>query len=182
MSSITRDTTLEQLAALISQALERAGITATLSGGGAVTLYSENEYQSLDLDFITSERNAAIAKALEPLGFGFQPGTREFSHPATEYFVEFPPGPLGFGETTVPDAEATVLQTPFGPLRIITPTQSVMDRLSAYLAWSDNQAFDQAAMVASRHDVDWDALAGWGRREQGGEKVVERLRRRMIKY
>lgn len=64
MTGINRDTTLEQLAALISQALEQAGITATLSGGGAVTLYSENEYQSLDLDFVTRARNDAIAKAL----------------------------------------------------------------------------------------------------------------------
>ena len=182
MGEITRDTSLEQLAALVSQALEQAGITATLSGGGAVTLYSENEYQSLDLDFVTRARNDAIARALDPLGFRFQSGTREFSHPRTEYFVEFPPGPLGFGETTVPDSDATTLQTRYGPLRIITPTQSVMDRLSAYLNWKDNQAFDQAAMVASRHDVDWDVLGEWARREQGDDKVVQRLRRKMIRY
>jgi hypothetical protein len=65
MIAVTRDTSLEQLAALVSQALEQAGITATLSGGGAVTLYSENEYQSLDLDFVTRARNDAIASALE---------------------------------------------------------------------------------------------------------------------
>jgi len=33
MGNITAETTLEELAALVSQALERAGITATLSGG-----------------------------------------------------------------------------------------------------------------------------------------------------
>lgn len=182
MTAVTCDTTLEQLAALVSQALERAGITATLSGGGAVTLYSENEYQSLDLDFVTRERNDVIAKALEPLGFRFQSGTREFSHPATEYFVEFPPGPLGFGETTVPDSDATTLHTEYGPLRIITPTQSVMDRLSAHLAWNDNQAFDQAAMVATRNDVDWEALEAWSRREQGDDKVIQRLKRRLARH
>ena len=42
MMSINHDTSLEELAALVSQALEAAGITATLSGGGAVVLYTED--------------------------------------------------------------------------------------------------------------------------------------------
>lgn len=76
----------------------------------------------------------------------------------------------------------TTIQTQFGPLRIITPTQSVMDRLSAYVSWNDNQAFAQAAMVAARHDIDWGALRDWARREQGDDKVVQRLRRKSIRY
>lgn len=163
---------------LVSEALANAGIVATLSGGGAVSLYSENEYASYDLDFVTSERNSAIAKAIEPLGFVYEPGTREFNNPDTEYYVEFPPGPLAFGETVIPDEQAAVLKTEYGPLRIVTPTQSVMDRLAAYCAWNDNQAFDQAVMVARRQPLDWDALAEWGRRERVRPDLVDRLRKR----
>ena len=177
MGVITPGTSIEELAALVSQALESAGITATLSGGGAVTLYSENDYQSFDLDFITSARNEAILKAIAPLGFRFERGTREFTHPDTQFYVEFPPGPLGFGETTVSEAEAAIIDTPFGPLRIITPTQSVMDRLAAHVAWNDNQALDQAAMVARKHDVDWAAVSEWALREGADPGVVERVRR-----
>ena len=56
MGTIRGQTTLRELAALISQALERAGITAALSGGAAVSLYTQNEYESYDLDFVSSER------------------------------------------------------------------------------------------------------------------------------
>jgi hypothetical protein len=175
---INRDMSVEELAALVSQALESAGIRATLSGGAAVTLYSDNEYESRDLDFITNARNDAIARALAPLGFSRVAGARQFEHPETDYYVEFPPGPLGFGETFVLDDEATVLQTEFGPLRIITPTQSAMDRLAAYLHWNDNQSLDQAVMIARRHAVDWAALDEWAMRERGGEGLIDRLRKR----
>ena len=53
MAEITSSTSLEELAAIISQALEVAGILATLSGGAAVSIYTNNRYQSEDLDFVT---------------------------------------------------------------------------------------------------------------------------------
>ena len=175
---LDRETSLEELAAIVSQALERAGIRATLSGGAAVSMYTDNEYQSYDLDFVSSERNTIIAKAIEPLGFRYQAGMREFRHPDTDYYVEFPSGPLSFGETVVPDADAAKLQTVFGPIRIVTPTQSVMDRLAPYVTWNDNQAFDQAVMIARRHSLDWSALQEWAEREGMDPKVIDRLRKR----
>lgn len=119
MSTIDRTTTLVELATLISEALEEAGITSTLSGGAVVSIYTLNEYESYDLDFITSERNSAIARALAPLGFHHQPGTRAFIHPDTEYFAEFPPGPLGLGETVLDHQDAAVIETGYGRLRIL---------------------------------------------------------------
>ena len=50
---ITEATALTELAAIVSDALERAGIVATLSGGAAVSIYSDNRYVSEDLDFVT---------------------------------------------------------------------------------------------------------------------------------
>lgn len=176
MDRVTRETTIEELAALVSQALERAGITATLSGGGAVTLYSENEYMSSDLDFVTSARKDAIAEAIAPLGFRLVPGARQFEHPESELFAEFPPGPLAFGDTVVSDEEATTLDTEFGPLRIVTPTQSVMDRVAAYAHWNDNQSLDQAIMVARRQDIAWRALYEWAERDGIDTAVVDKLR------
>ncbi len=43
---------LTELAAIVSDALQRVGIVATLSGGAAVSIYTENRYQSEDLDFV----------------------------------------------------------------------------------------------------------------------------------
>ena len=44
MAEITSDISLEELAAIISQALESAGILATLSGGVAVSIYTNNHW------------------------------------------------------------------------------------------------------------------------------------------
>jgi hypothetical protein len=131
MGRIDHTTTLLELAGLVAGALERANITSTLSGGAVVSIYTDNEYESHDLDFITSERNSEIAVALAPLGFKSEPGTRAFSHPDTDYFVEFPPGPLGLGETVIDHSDAAVMQTRYGRLRLLTPTQSTMDRLAS---------------------------------------------------
>ncbi len=117
-----------------------------------------------------------IAEAIEPLGFRRTPGSRQFEHPEAPYYVEFPPGPLAFGETVVPESSVLTLQTEFGPVRIITPTQSVMDRLAAYLHWNDNQALDQAVMVASRQHVDWPELYEWARREGAEAVLIDRLK------
>ena len=51
MGKITAATSLQEIAVLVSEALEKVGIPAVLSGGGAVTQYSENEYMTTDLDF-----------------------------------------------------------------------------------------------------------------------------------
>jgi len=47
------DVSAEELAGLVCEALLKAGITTTLSGGGCVAIWSEEgKYVSRDLDFI----------------------------------------------------------------------------------------------------------------------------------
>ena len=121
---------------------------------------------------------AAIGDAIAPLGFHRVAGARQFEHPETPYYVEFPPGPLAFGDTAFSDDDATVLQTVYGPLRIVTPTQILMDRAGAYMHWNDNQSFDQAIMVARRQSVDWPALYEWAQRDGIADKVIDKLRGR----
>lgn len=181
MIRIDRSTSIVEIASLVSQALDAAGITAVLSGGAAVSVYSENEYASVDLDFVTSARNVTIAKALEPHGFVHSKGRKELVHPDSDFTIEFPPGPLAFGATVAETADGTVVNTEFGALRIVTPTQSVMDRLAHFVAWNDNQAFDQAAMVARRCPVDWTQLERWAEHEGAPASVLDRLKRRVAR-
>ena len=56
-----------QVAAIISGALQKAGIAATLSGGAVVSIYTDNEYQSKDLDFVTAATVDDLASVLAPL-------------------------------------------------------------------------------------------------------------------
>jgi len=144
---------MEELAVMISVVLSEADIIATLSGGAAVTIYSDNAYQSAPYN-----------------------SSRLYSHPDTDWLVEFPPGPLGFGDTIVDSEKIPLLETKYGPLRVITPTLSIMDRLSAYWYHFDNQTWDQAIEVARRQDIDWDYVYSWAKSEKQDTKEIDRLR------
>ncbi|MEE4362284.1 MAG: hypothetical protein V2I63_12265, partial [Pseudomonadales bacterium] len=72
------DTPVDALAAIVSQALEAAGIVATLSGGGAVMMYADNPYLSRDLDFVTAAGRKSLRDALAPLGFRECSNMRQF--------------------------------------------------------------------------------------------------------
>ena len=165
MAEITEKTTLTELAATVSDALQHAEIVATLSGGAAVSIYTENRYQSEDLDFVTAALVSELKVVLEPLGFKHtgRPRLSVFEHPATPWYIEFPPAPLSFGGTYVDPSNCVLIKTPLGNLRIITPTHSVMDRLIAAAAWNEPQSLEQALLVASHQidDIDWDELDKW---------------------
>ena len=177
MPSINQDTPVEEVAALVSQALVAAGIEATLSGGGAVSIYSANAYQSRDLDFVTSAGVDVIERAVTPLGFyRANRHARQFDHRECPWYVEFPPGPLAFGLMVVDQRDVPTLQTTYGPLRIITPTQVIMDRVAAYVHWKDGQPWDQAMLVAERQDVDWSRLERWAADEGVDSAQIRRLR------
>ncbi len=174
MNKITTETSLQEIAVLVSEMLESAGISAVLGGGAAVTQYSENEYMSTDLDFITTERNKVIAPVVAKLGF--TPHGRDFYHPDSKFFLEFPPGPLSFGDRYVDSSEAATIKTRYGSLRIITPTQCVMDRLAWFVHGNDPQARDQAVMVAKRQQVDWDEISLWAAAEGMDRVAIDEIR------
>jgi len=144
---ISEDTSLTELATAVSEALEKAGIVATLSGGAAVSIYSANRYLSEDLDFVTNALVDDLERALSPLGF-----VRK-GRPRLSVYVD--------------PSQCTVLETSVGRLRIITPTHSVMGRLIAAVAWSESQSLEQAVLVAIEQSkiIDWSALASWLKKE-----------------
>jgi len=159
---ITEKTSLTELAGLVSAALEQQGIIATLSGGAAVSIYTDNRYVSEDLDFVTVALVKDLESALEPLGFVHtgRPRMSVFDHPNTHWYLEFPPAPIGFGGTYVDPSQCALIDTGVGKLRIITPTHSVMDRLIAAAAWNEPQSLEQALLVAElqREGIDWKQL------------------------
>lgn len=154
---------------MVSTALERHGIVATLSGGAAVSLYTENRYLSDDLDFVTSALVKELASVLEPLGFAHsgRPRMSVFIHPSVPWYLEFPPSPISFGSRYINPDQCTMISTPLGNIRIITPTHSVMDRLIAAAVWKEPQSMEQAVMVAEAQAdrIDWPFLRQWVRDE-----------------
>ena len=162
---ITNSTTLEELATIVSETLEQAGISATLSGGAAVSIYTEHRYLSEDLDFVTAALVDELKKALQPLGFRHtgQPRLSVFKHPDTDWYLEFPPAPLSFGGTYVDPSQCALINTRKGSLQIITPTQAIMDRLMAAVSWNDPQSLEQAILVAGYQsdNINWGELDDW---------------------
>lgn len=179
MPSISEKTTLIELAAIVSGALEKAGIIATLSGGAAVSIYTDNRYQSVDLDFVTTALVKDLKVVLEPLGFSHSGGPRlsVFEHPHCTWYLEFPPAPLSFGGTYIDASACELIETRLGGLRIITPTHSIMDRLIAAAAWHEPQSLEQAILVAEAQSakIDWSALRKWVIREgiRGDKEVID---------
>ena len=176
MQEISENMSLIDVASIVSNALTAAGIEAVLIGGAAVSIYSDNLYESYDLDFATSYGNKAIASALLPLGFKLKQTGRYFAHPNTEFLIEFPATALQFGETEIPFEQSTSVQTELGTIRVITPTQSVMDRLAAYIHWKDRQSHDQALAVIKNNPIEWNQLYDWANSEGISSDLIDQLR------
>lgn len=161
--SLDSQSTVEQVAAVVSDALTRAGITAVLSGGAVVQIYTSGMYESKDLDFVASAGNRDLERVLKTLDFTRIGGSRHFVHPSCQFTLEFPTWPLAVGNKVLKKwGERAV-----GALRIqiLTPTQCAMDRLAAFYHWSDRQALDQAVLVATQQTVDLGEIERWSIRE-----------------
>lgn len=131
-----------EVAVVVAEALERAGIGAVLTGGACASLYSAGAYQSHDLDFIVegAGRKAALDAAMASVGFARQ-GDR-YVHPRSKLFVEFPTGPLAVGN----DMNIEPVALPLGPGQAwaLSPTDACRDRLAAFYhppspAWRGRQ-------------------------------------------
>ncbi len=170
---ISRATTIDELGAIVCEALKEAGIEAVLTGGAVVTIYSKNEYQSYDLDFVVPGLAKNVDSTMKLLGFTKEKG-RHWVHPKTKFFVEFPGSILAIGDNT--DIETKELKTKAGTLRLLTPTSSLMDRLAAYYHWNDLQGLDQAVSIAKHQTVKLAEVRRWSIAEGMSEKFEKFLK------
>jgi hypothetical protein len=162
MKSIKKMTNAE-LAAFIQSHLRNKGIEVVLSGGACVSIYSNNKYVSLDLDFISTRfvKRSKIREAMREVGFSEE--GRYFKHPNTKFFIEFPGGPLSVGDEPVKEVVENDLDT--GTLRMISPTDCVKDRLAGYYYWDDLQCLEQAILVANSNEVNLEEVERWSKVE-----------------
>ncbi|HXV20192.1 MAG TPA: hypothetical protein VD811_04255, partial [Desulfuromonadales bacterium] len=159
---------LGELAAYVCSHLASRGIHVVLSGGGCVAIYASGPYSSMDLDFI-ARLHATRRKLKGALAeIGFTEKNRYFVHPDTQFFLEFPSGPLAVGSEPVAEVEELHLKT--GTLRLLSPTDCIKDRLAAFYHWNDRQCLQQAVWVALEQQVDWEELERWSRQEEEMEK------------
>ncbi len=162
---------LKELACLIYETLKTNGINAVLVGGACVSIYSENRYQSSDLDFATYEEMKPIEKALKNLGF--KRNGRQFSRPDCPYLIDFVNPPISVGHEAVHKFE--MLKTSTGSLLLLSPTDCVKDRLTSFFHWNDRQALEQALLVAKNHPIHLEDLKRWAKEEKFEKKLEDFL-------
>lgn len=173
-----KEMSVGEIAAHVAEHLRQSDISVVLTGGSCVSIYTDNRYQSYDLDFIEEGRTTRkkIAACLREIGF--QEKDRYFVHPDTSYFVEFPSGPLAIGDEPV--REVAQLEFATGSLRLLSATDCVKDRLANYYHWKDRQCLEQAIMVATNVTVDMAEVERWSRHEGMGnefEQIRELMKR-----
>ena len=164
MKPIERMTQIE-VGAFVQSHLREKGIEVVLSGGAAVSYYTKNKYISKDLDLIrtglTGRRE--IKRIMEEIGF--VETDRYFKHPQSEYYVEFPEGPLSIGSEPVTIDDVLSFHLATGTLRILSPTDCVKDRLASYYHFKDRQGLNQAILVAKTNEVNIDEIKRWSEHE-----------------
>jgi hypothetical protein len=161
---------LKDLAALVSKTLREGGIDAVLVGGACVSIYTNNTYQSYDLDFVTHSSLKEITPVLKKIGF-LRESTRHFTRKDCPLFVEFLAPPAAIGDEPVTDKR--VMRTKYGNIVMLTASDSVKDRLAAYFHWQDPQSLEQAVLVAGSQKVDLKEIRRWSRQEGFENKYLD---------
>jgi hypothetical protein len=159
----------------VGTALDRVGVVAVLTGGSAASFYAPNAYMSRDADFILQfvpKGPDRILDTMAALGFRASP-SRIFEHPAVEYTVEFPRGPLAIGRDLI-RTWATHQRTD-RRLHVLTPTDCVRDRFLHYYAWGDFSGLTTAVAVARSQPSDFDrnTFRTWALREHEADRSYD---------
>lgn len=171
--------TEEELWHYVAWHLEGEGIRSVLVGGAVVAIYTEGLYRSGDLDMIPDDfGRKRLPGALAKIGFE-STQSRYFKHPQCSHlFLEFPRGPVEIGEECpITPAE---IEWNGRKLRLLSPTDSVKDRLAGFIHWQSRSNFDQALLICQRQkgQVDLNSVREWCIREgsiSAFEELIDRL-------
>lgn len=155
MKKISKEMSLRDFAFTVAGLLQKKDIQVVLTGGAVVSIYSEGKYVSKDVDFLSATDHQTIKAAMKEAGFQNQ--GKDFFHKDSQFTVEFPGSDLVIGDEPMkPEGK---LKAGKFVLKLLSPTQCVMDRLAAFYHWKDRQSLEQAIMVAIAHPVKLSKIA-----------------------
>ena len=148
---------LKDFALVVAEILQKKDIDVVLTGGAVVSIYSNGKYVSKDVDFLSATDHQTIKAAMHEAGF--KNLGKDFYHDDTQFTVEFPGTKLVIGDEPM-KPEGEIKNGKF-TLKLLSPTQCVMDRLAAFYHWRDRQSLEQAIMVAINHPVKLSKIEKW---------------------
>jgi len=168
---------LVELAAYISDYLQKNGFDCILSGGACVSIYTENKYKSYDLDFIPyfSFDKKKLTEILAKIKF--YPYNRYYKNDTTQYFIEFPPPPPAISNYYV--SKSNIIMIKKYNLKLLTASDCVKDRLCSFFYFNDEQCLEQALLVAKDQKIDIEDVEKWAINE--GEKEIFELFKKRLK-
>ncbi len=114
--TITRRTTLREVALTVGHSLARNGIRAILTGGACASIHAGGRYLSEDVDFVLEgpvrieDLDAAMA------AIGYARDANRYVHSRSRFWVEFPRGPLAVGGDLDVDPAAREPSSEHAPL------------------------------------------------------------------
>lgn len=159
------DSSLVDVCFAVCTQLDRRGVTAVLTGGSAATYYAPEAYQSHDADFVlvVYASGADVKAALRELGYEHR--NAMFVHATNSFTVEFPSGPLAIGIDLI--RHWSTVRRASETLNVLTPTDSVRDRLANFYYFRDRPSMRVAVAVAAAQieTVELAAIEDWTRRE-----------------
>ncbi len=152
---------LWEFAITVAAELEKHDIDVILVGGAVVSIYSNNKYKSKDVNFLSIVDHQKIEKVMYSLGFKIE--GKDFYHSGASFYVEFPGRTLMIGDT--PEKPEARIKSGKFVLKLLSPTQCVMDRLAAFYHWKDRQSLEQALLVAKNHPIKLEKVKKWSASE-----------------
>lgn len=153
-SVLLRETSIKRrrllLAGYLAAELRAQGITPVVVGGGAVEVYTFNDYTTHDLDIVVSNREA-VAQLLDSLGFEKRSGYRHWISEELEIAVEIPDHHLAGSMDRL-----TEVQVGDYTAYVIGVEDIIIDRLNAYVHWKSQSDYEQALRILTVHYAEID--------------------------
>ena len=154
------------------------GIATVLVGGAAAAVHSAGAYRSGDIDLLIDSYPRPSPEKLDSAmaSIGFKRQGRHYIHPECHHlFVEFIFNALHIGKDY--RIEPTTMTVNAQRIRVLSPTDSIKDRLTSYLYFRARECLDQAILIANVNVIDWASVESWAEKENAEmSKVIERLR------
>lgn len=157
MKLFSKKMSVKNFAMRVAQELEKNDIEVILVGGAVVSIYSKNKYQSKDVDFLSIADHQKIEEVMHSMGFKNQ--GKDYFHAQSKFSVEFPGRTLVIGDA--PEKPEGKIKSGKFVLKLLSPTQCVMDRLAAFYHWKDRQSLEQALLVAQNHPIKLEKIKKW---------------------
>jgi len=165
---------LKEVAAVVFSKLLEEGHEPVLTGQGCAVIYGGTSIRARQIEFAIDDYAVdSVCALMESLGFRAKEA-HTFSNAVCQFDVLLSPKPLTVGDDAVSDMR--VIKTTCGPLRMLTPTDCVRQRLSMFYRWGDRNALAEAIHVARRQAIDMDFVRRWSEWEWATDRFDEFVR------